>query len=100
MANFDADVFEVPLLFEACLQHRYREVWTVTCAPQERTRRIQERYGPEASLERYEAWQLPDAVKTALSDVIVRTDEPLENVLRTVRTEAARSFPGHIADRG
>jgi dephospho-CoA kinase len=97
IAAIDADVVEVPLLFEACLQHRYREVWTVTCAPEERARRLRLRYGPGADLQALGAWQLNDDVKNALADVIFRTDRSSESVLKVLRVEAARCFPARIA---
>ena len=95
-----ADVVEVPLLFEACLQGRYREVWTASCGAAERARRLRARYGPEADLRAYGAWQLDEAAKDALADVVVRTDLPLRNVLTHVVAEAARCFPERIAHPG
>ncbi len=97
LARIEADVVEVPLLFEACLQGRYREVWVAACGPEERTRRIKERYGPEADPEAFGAWQLHEDVKIALADEIVRTDRPLGAVHAYVRELAARRFPGRIA---
>jgi dephospho-CoA kinase len=97
VSSLEADVVEVPLLFEACLQHRYREVWTVTCSAPERARRLRLRYGPDADLGAFGAWQLNDDVKNALADVIVRTDLSSETVLKVLRAEAARCFPGRIA---
>lgn len=96
----EADVVEVPLLFEACLQGRYREVWTASCGPEERVRRLRARYGPEADLRAYGAWQLDERTKDALADVVIRTDSPLANVLTVLVGEARRSFPGRIAHPG
>ena len=40
-----ADVLEVPLLLEACIQGRFRRVWVVTCGPEEQLRRLVARLG-------------------------------------------------------
>jgi dephospho-CoA kinase len=97
VAALEADVVEVPLLFEACLQNRYREVWAVACGPEERSRRLRARYGPEADLEALEAWQLPERVKMGLADRVIRTDGPIEAVHRVLTAEVTRCFPSRIA---
>lgn len=97
LKTIPADVVEVPLLFEACLQGRYRETWCVVCGPEERARRLRARYGPEADLAAYGRWQLSERAKAALADVTIRTDQAFEAVLSTVRAEAARTFPERIA---
>jgi dephospho-CoA kinase len=97
ISALEADVVEVPLLFEACLQHRYREVWTVACGQQERARRLRQRYGPDADIQALGGWQLDEPVKTALADVVIRTDTSPETVLKVLRAEAARCFPARIA---
>ena len=100
LATLDAEVVEVPLLFEACLQGRYREVWTASCGPEERARRLRARYGPEVDLGAFGAWQLSGTVKDALADRVFRTDRPSGHVLSLLRTEARRCFPGRIAEPG
>ena len=100
LALVDVDVVEVPLLFEACLQGHYREVWAVTCGRDERTRRLRERYGPEADLEAFGWWQLDDEVKLSLADFVVRTDPPREHVLRVLSVAAARRFGDRVAHPG
>ncbi len=97
LARIKADVVEVPLLFEACLQGRYREVWTASCGEAERERRLRLRYGPEADVRAYGRWQLDEAVKDALADKVIRTDRSAESVLTHVVAEAARCFPGRVA---
>lgn len=97
VATLKAEVVEVPLLFEACLQNRYREVWTVACGPAERERRLRARYGSSADLEALEAWQLPERVKIGLADRLIRTDEPIEAVHRVLTAEVTRCFPSRIA---
>lgn len=100
LAKIEVDVVEVPLLFEACLQGRYREVWTASCGPEERRRRLQARYGPDADLDALGAWQLSERVKSALADRVIRTDRSSEHVLRFLMVEAHRCFPGRIAEPG
>ncbi len=97
MRAIEADVIEVPLLFEACLQGRYREVWCVTCGPEERSRRLKARYGPDADPAAYGRWQLDERVKAALADVEIRTNVSKEAVFSAVRAEAARCFPTRVA---
>ena len=97
ISALEAYVVEVPLLFEACIQHSYREVWTVACGQQERARRLRQRYGPDADIQALGGWQLDETVKTALADVIIRTDTSHETVLKVLRAEAARCFPARIA---
>ena len=100
LARLQVDVVEVPLLFEACLQGRYREVWTASCGPEERERRLRVRYGPEAALDAYGRWQLEERTKDALADLTIRTDRPFENVLTHVASEATSRFPKRIAHPG
>ena len=100
MERVEADVVEVPLLFEACLQSRYREVWTVACGNVERARRLRSRYGEGADLRAFGAWQLSEPTKVALADVVVRTDRPPAHVLTQVVAEAARCFTERIAHPG
>lgn len=100
LAGMDAEVVEVPLLFEACLQGRYREVWTASCGPKERARRLKARYGAEADVEAFGRWQLDERTKDALADVAIRTDRPFRNVLEKVVAEAARCFPERVAHPG
>lgn len=100
MAALDAQVVEVPLLFEACLQGRYREVWAVACGPEERARRLRARYGPEADVEALGRWQLSERTKCALADLTIRTDRPPEAVLTFLRNVAIPRTSGRIAHPG
>lgn len=97
LALIEVDVVEVPLLFEACLQARYREVWVAACGKEERARRLHERYGPEADLQALERWQLTERTKEALADTVIRTDAPRHTVLTVLKAEAARCFSERIA---
>lgn len=78
--DLEADVVEVPLLIEACLQQRFDRVWVVTCGPQEQLRRLVERLGDVPSAESLLATQLPSRVKIPFADCIVRTNLPEETV--------------------
>ena len=97
LAATGADVVEVPLLFEACLQGRYREVWTASCGEAERSRRLRERYGAEVDLRAFRRWQFDESTKECLADLTVRTDRPLRDVHSFLVGEAQRTFPGRVA---
>ncbi len=86
----DADVVEVPLLVETCLQSMFQRVWVVSCGPVEQARRLTERLGDEAKARALISTQLPGRVKCAFADRIVRTDRPLGDVIREAE-ELARS---------
>jgi dephospho-CoA kinase len=86
-----ADVVEVPLLIETCLQSSFRRVWVVTCGRQEQVRRLTERLGDERRAEDMVSSQLPTPVKCAFADRIVRTDRPLGDVYREAE-ELARNL--------
>jgi dephospho-CoA kinase len=88
-----AQFVEVPLLLEACLQSRFDRVWVVTCGEEEQRRRLQERYGSEADLIALVASQLPSRAKIPFADLVVRTNQPLENV-RRLMSEAASAMSG------
>ena len=100
LALIEADIVEVPLLFEACLQGRYREVWTASCGHEERERRLKARYGPYIDPGAYTRWQLDERVKDGLADLVIRTDRPLQHVLRVVASEATHRFPERVAHPG
>jgi dephospho-CoA kinase len=88
-----ADVFEVPLLLEACIQGRFNRVWVVTCGPEEQLRRLSARLGDPQSARRLIEAQLPSSVKLAFSDETIRTNLPMEivknNVLDAIGRELA-----------
>jgi dephospho-CoA kinase len=79
-ASIEATFFEVPLLFEACLQGAYDEVWVVTCGASEQRRRLVDRYGPGPAIEGLLSSQLPSSAKIAFSDQVIRTNQPPETV--------------------
>lgn len=78
---------EVPLLYEARLQHLFDAVWVVTCGPEEQARRLLSRYGQTADVRALRAWQLPTLSKIRIADVVIRTDTTFEIV--QISTEQA-----------
>jgi dephospho-CoA kinase len=71
-----AQVFEVPLLIESCLQGLFRRVWVVTCGADEQFRRLEARLGDQVLAARVIGSQLPSEVKCSFADHIVRTNQP------------------------
>lgn len=92
MRESTADFMEVPLLIESCLQGEFDKVWVVTCGPEEQLRRLTERLQSEEKARAIIASQLPTRVKIPFADLVVRTNQPPEDVFRFV-TEAARLKP-------
>lgn len=90
--NSRADVIEVPLLIETCLQGYFERVWVVTCGLEEQRRRLVLRLRDEDQADRIISTQLPSDVKCAFADVVVRTNRALEDVNRFVATMARRSL--------
>jgi dephospho-CoA kinase len=86
-----ADVVEVPLLLETCIQAAFSRIWVVVCSPEERLRRLTERLGDREKAQRLAASQLASEVKMAFADRTIRTDRPLDSVQRDVE-ELARSL--------
>ena len=84
MVESGADVVEVPLLFEACIQSAFGRIWVVTCGREEQLRRLTERLGDRSNAEELMSTQLPSSVKQAFADQVVRTDRPLDSVQREV----------------
>ena len=82
LVSLDADVVEVPLLVETCLQSMFGRVWVVTCGGQEQQRRLAERLGDPVLARSLIAAQLPTEVKCAFADRIVRTDRPFASVIQ------------------
>lgn len=88
-----ADVFEVPLLIETCLQPYFDVVWVVTCGHAEQLRRLEERLGSRTAAEAFLHTQLPTRAKFAFADRIVRTNSDEESVRRYVTEAVSRDFP-------
>jgi dephospho-CoA kinase len=91
LVEIRADVVEVPLLLETCIQAAFGRIWVVTCSPEERLRRLTERLGDRERAQRLVASQLASEVKLAFADRTIRTDRPLDSVQRDVE-ELARSL--------
>lgn len=83
-----AQVIEVPLLIETCLQGVFDRVWVVTCGPEEQLRRLIERLGDEESARSLIRTQLTSDAKLAFADRVLRTNQPESTVKRFV-SEAA-----------
>ena len=90
MIEARADVIEVPLVVETCLQGAFSRTWVVTCGPEEQLRRLSDRLGDEGEALRTLALQLPTKVKCAFADRIIRTDRPISSVVSDVRELARR----------
>jgi dephospho-CoA kinase len=92
MEDSGADVIEVPLLIETCLQGYFQRTWVVACGEEEQRRRLLERLGPSTDVEAILQTQLPSEVKCAFADVIVRTNRPPEDVIRFIKAVVRRSL--------
>ena len=85
------DVVEVPLLVETCLQSVFKRVWVVTCGPVEQRRRLEARLGDPLTVAGLIASQLPYSVKRCFADRVIRTDVPLERVVKSVEEIGRRT---------
>lgn len=83
-----AQVAEVPLLIEACLQSLFDHVWVVTCGPEIQMERLVERVGNRVHAELLIETQLATCVKCAFADHVIRTDQPLSTVKHVVEALA------------
>jgi dephospho-CoA kinase len=72
--------YEVPLLFETCIQAEWDEVWVVTCGASEQRRRLVERLGTDVDVASLLRSQIPTSVKVVLAHRVFRTNLPLVNV--------------------
>lgn len=84
---------EVPLLFEACLQRDFREVWVVACGVEEQRKRLAQRLNSLEEADALIATQLSGRTKAALADRIIRTNQDEPNVMRYV-AEALKEIQG------
>jgi dephospho-CoA kinase len=76
----DADVFEVPLLIETCIQGLFDRTWVVTCGPEEQLRRLADRLGGTDEARAFLSVQLPTRAKLPFADRIVRTNSNRDTV--------------------
>ena len=87
-----AEFIEVPLLIEACLQREFDLVWVVTCGPDEQLRRLRDRYGEGADLQRMVSVQLTTRAKAAFADQVIRTNGDSDSVRRLVSEAVSALF--------
>lgn len=78
------DAVEVPLLVETCIQALFTRVWIVTCGEDEQLRRLESRLGDRELASKLIQSQLSFEIKRCFADQIVRTDQPLDRVVKTV----------------
>lgn len=86
MEETAADVWEVPLLIETCLQHRFSRVVLAWCDEETQRNRLAARLGSHAEVDRWMRLQLPLDSKIVHSDWIVRTNMPMPNVRDDIAT--------------
>ncbi|HJP84192.1 MAG TPA: dephospho-CoA kinase [Fimbriimonadaceae bacterium] len=92
MRRSTAQIIEVPLLFEACLQGEFDRIWVVTCGREEQLRRLSQRLANFESAERLVATQLPTEVKLPFADEIIRTNQPMSSVVNHVHQTITREL--------
>lgn len=85
MIDFNPDVAEVPLMFEAGAQYLFEHVWVVACQPETQVQRLMSRL--QCDRDYALAWinqQMPLSEKIAMADRVIYTDQPLAQVLNDV----------------
>lgn len=87
-----AQIVEMPLLIEACLQRHFSRVWVVTCGEEEQLRRLAERLNSVESARSLLQTQLPTRVKIAFADRVFRTNLAEPDVHDAVKEAAAVDF--------
>jgi dephospho-CoA kinase len=92
MRRSTAQIIEVPLLLEACLQGEFDRVWVVTCGREEQLRRLSQRVGDIESAKRLVATQLQTEVKLTFADEIIRTNQPMSSVVNHVHQTITREL--------
>lgn len=75
-----AQVWEVPLLVEACLTSQFSGVVVVTCGETEQRQRLLARLGDARLVDRLLQAQLPTTAKLPFADFVIRTDCPTDHV--------------------
>jgi len=80
IAAIDADVLEIPLLFESCLFGAFDRIWLAWCEPDVQLARLTERTGDVELAKGLIRTQVPLPAKVVFADVVVRTNFPLANV--------------------
>ena len=89
----NAEVFEVPLLVESCLQRFFEKILIVECSSETQLERLLERVGDLAAAEAAAKIHLDFEVKRAFADEVLRTDHELDLVVSNVRNIYDRWWP-------
>lgn len=90
-ANAKVIFFLVPLLFEAGVQSRYDEVWTVYCKPDVLMQRLRARTNlPEEELRKRIDSQLPQEEKCARANLVIDNSGTLEQTRAQLESFIAR----------
>lgn len=92
MMDARAQVYEVPLLIEACLHPLFEQVWVVTCGEEEQSKRLLARFGNSVLADSVRRIHLPTRAKCAFADKVIRTNCPLSNVKLAVNEAAIKTF--------
>lgn len=94
LVEIGADVIEVPLLLEACVQSAFSRVWVASCGSEEQLRRLTARLGSASEAAALMSAQLSSQVKQAFADRVVRTDRPLASVQKEAESLARALVSG------
>ena len=78
--------FEVPLLFETCLQTSFDAIWVAKCSREIQLNRLRARYGPSANFDQI-SWQLDSKVAVAFADSVIETGASQEETLASLLQE-------------
>jgi len=89
MAVSTARVFEVPLLFETCLNVSFDAIWVAFCRPETQSKRLQERYGKVIQFDPV-SWQLDSKVLLSFADSVISTDGSTTETFESLLQEAKR----------
>jgi dephospho-CoA kinase len=89
IAASNAIAFEVPLLFEACMQTMFDAVWVASCSRQIQIQRLKERYGNLDQFDQF-SWQLDSKIGIAFADSVIRTDLSETQTNESLLQEAKR----------
>lgn len=81
----DAQIVEVPLLIESCLQYEFDQVWVVDCPLQVQIERLSARLGDEDTAKSLISVQIPAQVRKFFADEIIRTEVPVSDVFEMSR---------------
>ena len=92
IARCPATFFEVPLLYETCIQGMFDCVWVVTCGKDEQLKRLSIRLESEEKAREMLQIQLATDIKSVFADKIIRTNRLEPDVIRCVKATVAREI--------